>query len=147
MSQIRRSADSGLEFKSEFTRFDKAKIVLYHWIEPLLLGSIIGTSLQISQFSTIVYLAICLFAVMPFVLTGDIRKVKMKLTLLGFMIVLSATVVMFKLWVYFQFTETLNVDLNLQEFFGIYSHKAAKTFTIDSVVCGVSAILVWHYSS
>lgn len=66
------------EFKTSFTWWDRTLIILFHLVEPTLVGLLLGISLQISELSTILYLFITLVVLMPMLLTDSVNKVKVK---------------------------------------------------------------------
>ena len=116
-------------------------------VEPTLLGIIIGFSLQISEMSTIVYLLISLLILMPMMLTSDPKKINFKRKLTIFMTAIVPVFILFKTWIYCQFTDTKNISNELSDFFGVFPSKFAKTYIIDMVVFFMSCLLVWHYYS
>jgi len=88
------------QFKTSFTWWDRTSILLFHLIEPTLLGLLIGVSLQISELPTIIYLAIALLVLLPMLLTERIGNVKVKYRLTYLILVIAPASLLFKAWVY-----------------------------------------------
>jgi hypothetical protein len=116
-------------------------------IEPTLLGLLIGTSLQISELSTIIYLFISLLIIMPMLLTNEIGKIKFKSRLVIFMGAISPVFLFLKSWIYCQFTITKNISLNLENFLGVFKNEFVRTFLVDMIVFTLSCLLFATYYS
>jgi len=81
----------------------------------------IGTALQISQLETMIYLLFSFLIIMPMLLTNELKKIKIKRTLCFIIIGLALVFLLFKFWVYYQFTDTINLNNNhyLTVFLGV----------------------------
>jgi len=135
------------QFKTSFTWWDRTSILLIHLIEPTLLGLLIGVSLQISELPTIIYLAVALVVLLPMLLTEKIANVKVKYRLTYLILAISPASLLFKAWVYCQFTPTTNITVNQREFYGIFMGQFARTFVIDMAVFVLACFLAlcYHY--
>jgi hypothetical protein len=133
------------QFKTSFTWWDRTSILLFHLIEPTLLGLLIGVSLQISELPTIIYLAIALLVLLPMLLTERIGNVKVKYRLTYLILVIAPASLLFKAWVYCQFTPTPGITLNQAEFYGIFMDQFARTFVIDMAVFVLACLLALCY--
>jgi hypothetical protein len=59
---------------------------------------------------------------------------------------MAPTFLLFKSWVYCQFTTTNNITPDLALFFGIFMENFIKTFLIDMIVFVCACLLAgWYY--
>ena len=80
-------------------------------------------------------------------LTDSLTKIRIKQKLTFVIIVLAPIFILFKTWVYCQFTNTKNLGPISYDLFGIFPNQSAKTFVVDVVVFGLSCLLVLEYKS
>lgn len=127
--------------------------MLFNLIEPLLVAFILATAMMISQIGTVVYMLITLGYLMPSLLTGDITKIKVKKYLTLGMFVLAPVVTFMKTWIYCQFTDTKNIEMNpdvvdnVRALIGVWPDQWSKTFLNDMLVFVFAGLLFWHYCS
>jgi len=57
---------------------------------------------------------------MPMLLTSELTKIKVKFKLMCGLAAIAPVFLLFKAWIYCQFTNTKNISPNLENFFGVF---------------------------
>lgn len=134
--------------KFKLSEWEKLKILAYNLVEPLLVGVIIATSLQIVELPSTCYLLISFLFMFMTLLTGVSSRIKKKRILAVAMAVLAPAFSLLKFWVYYKFTPCANFQsiTYLKPIFGIFPGRWTHTFICDLIVFPFALLLVWHYT-
>ena len=120
----------------------------YNLVEPLLLGVIIATALQIVELPSTCYLLISFAFMLLTMLSENSTHIKTKRVLSLILVGLAPTFSLLKFWVYYRFTPCPNFEsiVWLNPLFGIFPGRWVHTFISDFIVAPFAILLVWHYS-
>jgi hypothetical protein len=111
-----------VEFKSEITFFDKVKLIGYNLIEPLLVSTMLGSTVEIAEMGTIYYTLAIMIMLVPLLLTDKPHRINYKIKTCYTILIMNCLCIFMKTWIYCQFTVTKNVDAQplVQYSLGIY---------------------------
>jgi hypothetical protein len=118
--RLETNASAKINLKQSFC--DHLLILLYHIIEPLLVGCSLTVCLQLPMISGLVYIVATLCGIVPFLLTAERSKIKWKRFLSIFMILIALIALATKSYYYAESNHVLTPDstLKLYHLFGIY---------------------------
>lgn len=131
IKRIEINASAKIKLKQSFC--DHLLILLYHIIEPLLVGCSLTVCLQLPMISGLIYIAATLCGIIPFLLTAERTKIKWKRFLSLFMILIAIAALATKGYFYVESSNELTPEstLELYHLFGIYPVQVFKTIYVD----------------
>lgn len=120
LKRMETNSSAKINLKQSFC--DHLLIILYHIIEPLLVGCSLTVCLQLPMISGLIYIVATLCGIIPFLLTAQRSKIKWKRFLSLFMILIAIIALATKGYFYAESSHVLTPDstLFLYHLFGIY---------------------------
>lgn len=135
------------ELHFEFTAWMRFQIITYHLSEPVLVASLIGTSLNMPQLETLITVILCLVIYMPLLLTGVESRVKIKIVMSIILLALTFLYLIFKLVIYFKQYDYFVQKPDFTKFLGIFFGNWVMTFVLDMVLILLTSLLIWSQVS
>ena len=128
---------------------DHLKIIIYHTIEPILLGCAIGLCMQNPSLSSLIYIVMVFLGMIPLILTSSIYKIKFKIfqSFLMLFIALAFTVYKSVIYAELQKDKTRIRKEGTLNFIGIFPNDLLGTMLIDSLMIITCMLLICHYYS
>lgn len=127
--------------------WDHFKIVMFHYIEPLLLASAMACCTQLPTLSTLVYVLVMFMGLLPLVLSSNQTNIKFKGFLCCLMLVLALPLFVFKLVMIIQYRHDptkFDEKEDMWKFLGVFTDQPVITLLIDIFQMIVCVCLIFH---
>ena len=129
------------------TWFDHFKIIIYNFIEPILLATAMASCLQLPTLSTLLYTLLMFLGMLPLVLSINQTNIKFKQFLCCLMVVVALSLFIFKLVMIIQFNRDpsqFDNESEMWKFLGVFSDQPWATLVIDIFQICICGILIFH---